>query len=72
MEDEATIGMQLRHAHIVKTLDFFMDDDRPVIVINHIEGTSLRELRDSVGALPAPHDRVSASRSPMPSRPCIT
>jgi serine/threonine protein kinase len=53
MEDEATIGMQLRHAHIVKTLDFFMDDDRPVIVINHIEGTSLRELRDSVGALPA-------------------
>jgi serine/threonine protein kinase len=53
MEDEATIGMQLRHAHIVKTLDFFMDEDRPVIVINHIEGTSLRELRDSVGALPA-------------------
>jgi eukaryotic-like serine/threonine-protein kinase len=52
MEDEATIGMQLRHAHIVKTLDFFMDEDRPVIVINHIEGTSLRELRDTVGALP--------------------
>ncbi len=52
MEDEAVIGMQLRHAHIVKTLDFFMDEDRPVIVINHIEGTSLRELRDTVGALP--------------------
>lgn len=52
MEDEATIGMQLRHPHIVKTLDFFMDEDRPVIVINHIEGTSLRELRDTVGALP--------------------
>jgi len=52
MEDEAVIGMQLRHAHIVKTLDFFMDEDRPVIVISHIEGTSLRELRDTVGALP--------------------
>lgn len=52
MEDEAVIGMQLRHAHIVKTLDFFMDEERPVIVINHIEGTSLRELRDTVGALP--------------------
>lgn len=52
MEDEAVIGMQLRHPHIVKTLDFFMDGERPVIVINHIEGTSLRELRDTVGALP--------------------
>ena len=52
MEDEARIGMQLRHPHIVKTLDFFMDGSRPVIVINHIEGTSLRELRDTIGALP--------------------
>jgi serine/threonine protein kinase len=52
MEDEAVIGMQLRHPHIVKTLDFFMDEERPVIVIHHIEGTSLRELRDTVGALP--------------------
>lgn len=52
MEDEAVIGMQLRHPHIVKTLDFFMDGERPVIVINYIEGTSLRELRDSYGALP--------------------
>jgi serine/threonine protein kinase len=52
MEDEARIGMQLRHPHIVKTLDFFMDGPRPVIVINHIEGTSLRELRDTIGALP--------------------
>lgn len=52
MEDEAVIGMQLRHAHIVKTLDFFIEEGRPVIVINHIEGTSLRELRDTVGALP--------------------
>jgi serine/threonine-protein kinase len=52
MEDEARVGMQLRHPHIVKTLDFFMDGPRPVIVIGHIAGTSLRELRDTVGALP--------------------
>ncbi len=52
MEDEARVGMQLRHPHIVKTLDFFMDGARPVIVIGHIAGTSLRELRDTVGALP--------------------
>jgi serine/threonine protein kinase len=52
MEDEARIGMQLRHPHIVKTLDFFMDGPCPVIVINHIDGTSLRELRDTIGPLP--------------------
>jgi len=52
MEDEARIGMQLRHPYIVRTLDYFVDEQRPVIVIGHIEGTSLRELRDTVGALP--------------------
>ena len=52
MRDEAQIGFQLRHAHIVRTLDFFMDGTRPVIVIEYINGTSLRDLRDSVGALP--------------------
>ncbi len=52
MADEARIGMQLRHPHIVRTLDFFMHDDSPVIVIAWVDGTSLRELRDGVGPLP--------------------
>ena len=52
MADEARIGMQLRHPHIVRTLDHFVDNERPVIVIDHIDGLSLRELRDEVGPLP--------------------
>ncbi|HEY1099690.1 MAG TPA: serine/threonine-protein kinase [Myxococcota bacterium] len=53
MADEARIGMQLQHPHIVRTLDHFVvDGERPVIVIAHIDGMSLRELRDDVGPLP--------------------
>ncbi|MDP2341254.1 MAG: serine/threonine-protein kinase [Deltaproteobacteria bacterium] len=52
MGDEAHIGFRLRHPHIVRTLDFFEDDDRPVLVIEFIDGASMKELRESVGKIP--------------------
>jgi serine/threonine protein kinase len=52
MEDEARTGFRLRHSHIVRTLDFFQHEGRPVLVIEWIDGASLKELRDHHGRLP--------------------
>ena len=53
LQDEARVGFRLRHDHIVKTRDFFFDGKRPVLVIDFIDGASLKDLREQVGPLPA-------------------
>jgi serine/threonine-protein kinase len=52
MGDEARIGFRLRHPHIVRTLDYFEDGERPVLVIEFIDGASMKEVRESVGKMP--------------------
>ena len=52
MGDEARIGFRLRHPHIVRTLDFFEADGSPVLVIEYIDGASMKQLREQVGKLP--------------------
>jgi len=52
MDDEARTGFRLRHRHIVRTLDYFTFEERPVLVIEWIDGASLKELRDEQGRLP--------------------
>jgi serine/threonine protein kinase len=52
MGDEARTGFRLRHPHIVRTLDFFTFEERPVLVIEWIDGASLKELREEQGRLP--------------------
>ncbi|MBA4078746.1 MAG: hypothetical protein C0508_27205, partial [Cyanobacteria bacterium PR.023] len=49
-ENEAKILRQLNHEQIVKLLDFFVEDHRAYLVLEHIDGTSLRTLIDKKGA----------------------
>lgn len=55
-ENEAKILRQLNNDQIVKLLDFFVEDHRAYLVLEHIEGTSLRTLVDKQG--PLKEDRV--------------
>lgn len=49
-EKEAKILKQLDHEQVVKLLDFFVEDHRGYLVLEHIDGLSLRDLvqRDGV------------------------
>lgn len=49
-ENEAKILRQLNHEQIVKLLDFFVEDHRAYLVLEHIDGTSLRTLIEKKGA----------------------
>ncbi len=53
LKDEARVGFRLRHDHIVKTRDFFFAGKKPVLVIDFVDGASLKDLREQVGPLPA-------------------
>lgn len=48
-ENEAKILRQLNHEQIVKLLDFFVEDHRAYLVLEHIDGTSLRTLVEKNG-----------------------
>jgi len=48
-ENEAKILRQLNSDQIVKLLDFFVEDHRAYLVLEHIEGTSLRNLVEKQG-----------------------
>jgi len=50
-EKEARILRQLDHNQIVKLIDFFVEDHRGYLVLEHIDGQSLREKVLSEGAL---------------------
>ncbi|MBX9687485.1 MAG: serine/threonine protein kinase, partial [Candidatus Obscuribacterales bacterium] len=51
-EKEARILRQLDHNQIVKLIDFFVEDHRGYLVLEHIDGSSLREKVLKSGALP--------------------
>jgi serine/threonine protein kinase len=52
LRDEARVGFRLRHPNIVRTRDFFMAGSKPVLVIDFVDGASLKDLREQRGALP--------------------
>ena len=53
LQDEARVGFRLRHDNIVKTRDFFFAGKKPVLVIDFVDGASLKDLREELGPLPA-------------------
>lgn len=50
-ENEARVLRQLDHPKIVKMLDFFVEDHRAYLVLEHIHGGSLREIVKNHGRL---------------------
>jgi hypothetical protein len=53
---EATLGSRLHHPNILRTHDFFARDGRLVLVLEHVEGTTLAQL---LAALRARGERLS-------------
>jgi len=51
-ENEAQILRQLNHPQIVKLIEFFVEDHRAYLVLEHIQGASLREIVTHKGKLP--------------------
>ncbi|MBX9686882.1 MAG: serine/threonine protein kinase, partial [Candidatus Obscuribacterales bacterium] len=51
-ENEAKLLRQLNHPQIVKLIDFFVEDHRSYLVLEHINGMSLQDLVKKRGALP--------------------
>jgi len=56
-ENEAKILRQLNNDQIVKLLDFFVEDHRAYLVLEHIDGTSLRSLIEKKGVAGEPQVR---------------
>jgi tRNA A-37 threonylcarbamoyl transferase component Bud32 len=50
-ENEARILKHLDHDQIVKLIDFFVEDHRSYLVLEHIEGKSLKQIVDEQGPL---------------------
>lgn len=50
-EGEAKLLKALDHPQVVKLLDFFIEDHRAYLVLEHIEGESLRSVVEREGAL---------------------
>ncbi|MDP3506614.1 MAG: serine/threonine-protein kinase [Candidatus Melainabacteria bacterium] len=55
-ESEARILKHLNHNQVVKLNDFFVEDHRAYLVLEHIDGKSLREIVAKEG--PLPEERV--------------
>lgn len=51
-EQEAKLLKQLESRHIVKLLDYFVEDHRGYLVLEHVDGKTLRQLVKEKGALP--------------------
>lgn len=62
-ENESAILDQLSHPSIVKSLDVFYEEGRVYLVLENIEGQSLRELVSSEG--PRPHEQILALAAQM-------
>lgn len=60
MQHEATMLMKLNSPNIVKLLDFFIEDHRGYLVLEHIEGRTLRQIVERGGPLPERLARNSA------------
>lgn len=50
-QNEAQILRSLEHEHVVKLEDFFIEDHRAYLVLEHIDGLSLRQLVANEGKL---------------------
>jgi predicted Ser/Thr protein kinase len=50
-ENEARILKQMDSQNVVKLIDFFVEDHRAYLVLEHIDGASLRELVEKNGAM---------------------
>ena len=50
-ENEARLLRQIDHPQIVKLIDFFVEDHRTYLVLEHIDGRSLRQLVKDKGAM---------------------
>ncbi len=50
-ENEARILSQLQHPQIVRLLDFFVEDHRAYLVLEHIDGSSMRAIVESSGTI---------------------
>ncbi len=61
-ENEARILRQMDNPQIVKLLDFFIEDHRAYLVLEHIEGGSLRQIVKNRGHLPENQVRMLASQ----------
>jgi|694.fasta_scaffold33064_5 tRNA A-37 threonylcarbamoyl transferase component Bud32 len=59
-ENEARILEELDHPQIVKLIDFFLEDHRAYLVLEHIDGMSLRQIVQKNGPLLLP-DIISLS-----------
>lgn len=51
-ENEARILKHLDHDQIVKLIDFFVEDHRSYLVLEHIEGKSLKQVVEERGPMP--------------------
>ncbi len=61
-ENEARILRQLEHPQIVKLLDFFVEDHRAYLVLELIDGSSLRQIVERNGKLTEEQVRGLASQ----------
>lgn len=61
-EKEARILRQLDHNQIVKLIDFFVEDHRGYLVLEHIDGQSLHEIVLKSGPLPEKEVRQLAAQ----------
>jgi len=59
-EKEAKILKQLDYQQVVKLVDFFVEDHRGYLVLEHIDGASLRQLVEQNGKLPESEARLLA------------
>ncbi len=51
IQKEAALLKKLQHPNIVKLLDFFVEDQRAYLVLEHIDGTTLQQRIEDSGAL---------------------
>jgi hypothetical protein len=64
-EKEARLLKELSHPNVVKLFDYFIEDHRAYLVLEHIDGESLRALVNRVGMLPEKDVRNYAAQMCM-------
>ncbi len=58
LRDEARVGLRLQHPGIVETLDLFEHEGKPILVVEHVDGASLQQIRRVGPLAPAAVVRV--------------
>lgn len=52
IQKEATLWRKLRHPNIARLIDFFVEDQRAYLVLEHVEGSTLEKTVKTEGPLP--------------------